>query len=106
MALANAIAGATRPTQVITWTRADGTAEDLTGATITGNLYNTSDFTTRAIAGTLSVTDGAEGVFSWAYDAADVVTAGRYRVQFTAAFGSDPTPARTTIQTWIVDEAL
>ena len=50
MALAHAVAGATRPSQVITWTRDDGTAEDLTGATITGKIRSLADGTTRDIA--------------------------------------------------------
>lgn len=106
MALAHAIAGATRPSQVITWTRDDGTPEDLTGATITGKLRRASTGDITNIAGTLSVTDATAGKFTWAYAAADVATPGHYRVQFTAAFGSEPTPARTIVADWEVKEAL
>lgn len=106
MALANAIVGATRPSQVITWYRADGTPENLTGATMTGKLRNRQSGEVRDIAGVLSVTDGAGGVFTWAYDADDVATVGRYDVQFTAAFGTSPTPARTIVDRWAVEEAL
>lgn len=104
MALANAVQGATRPNQSITWTRADDTAEVLTGATLTGVIRDAAG-TVRAITGTLAVTDGANGVFSWNYSAADVATAGRFEVQFTAAFGSDPTPARTLATSWEVKPA-
>jgi hypothetical protein len=106
MALASAIKTAKRPSQSITWTRADGTAEDLTGATITGYIYSQQSGTTRAIDGTLSVTSAASGVFSWAYGTADVAEAGYFRVQFNAAFGSAPTPAKTTIAEWYVSERL
>ena len=102
MALAPAIAGALRPSQVITWTRDDGTAEDLTGATITGTL-KPSGGVVRAIAGTLTVTTAASGIFTWAYAAADVV-AGMYEVQFNAAFAATPTPARTYITSWLVTD--
>jgi hypothetical protein len=101
MALAAAVQGATRPSQVITWTRADGTAEDLTGATITGTIKDSAG-TVRAITGTLTVTTAASGVFTWAYSSADVATDGNYTVQFTAAFGGVPTPARTIKTPWVV----
>lgn len=103
MALAYAVQGALRPSQIITWTRSDDTAEVLTGATITGTIKNDAG-TVRAIAGTLTVTDGATGTFRWDYAAGDVATAGIYTVQFTAAFGSSPTPARTLKAQWLVYE--
>lgn len=92
--LPNWVAGALRPSMLLTWYR-DGTttAEDLTGATLTGTITKLfGDGATRAIAGTLTVTDAAGGVFRWDFDAADVVE-GVYLVQFNAAFGSGPTPA-------------
>ncbi len=101
MALAHAITGATRPSQVITWTRDDSTPEDLSGATLTGTIKNSLGVV-RAIAGTLTVTTAASGIFTWAYHVDDVATAGKYRVQFTAAFGSTPTPAKTVIADWVV----
>jgi len=104
MALAYAVAGALRPSQIITWTRADDTPEVLTGATITGTIRNDANIV-RAIAGTLTVTDGATGTFRWDYAAGDVATAGIFAVQFTAAFGSSPTPARTLKAQWIIYEA-
>lgn len=106
MALAAAVAGATRPSQIITWTRADGNAETLTDATITGRIRDRATGTARAIAGALTVTDGAAGQFRWNYDAADVATAGSYDVQFTAAFLAGATPAKTFVAQWTVAEAL
>lgn len=100
MALADAVAGALRPAQSITWTRDDGTAENLTGATLSGTLQPLGG-TKRAIAGVLTVTTAASGIFSWAYAAGDVVE-GQYKVQFNALFGVDPTPARTYKAQWQV----
>jgi hypothetical protein len=106
MALAAAVQNALRPSQIITWTRADGNAETLTDATLTGKIRDRTTGTTRAIAGTLTVVDGAAGQFRWDYVAADVVTAGTFDVQFVAAFASTPTPAKTFVAQWTVAEAL
>ena len=105
MPLADAVAGAIRPAQSITWVRTDGLPEDLTGATLTGVLLPLPYGPVRAIAGTLTVTDANDGVFSWTYHAADVV-AGSYLVQFTATFGTGLTPARTFDTSWIVHPVL
>lgn len=105
MALAEAIKGATRPSQVITWTRGEGVPEDLTGATLTGKI-KARDGTLRNIAGTLTVTDGTNGIFLWSYDAADVASDGWFVVQFTALFGASPTLAKTHKSSWRVYEAL
>ena len=107
MSLASAVEGSLRPSQSITWTREGvNTPEPLTGATLTGKIRNCDTGTTRDIAGTLTVTDGANGVFTWDYAAADVAEAGLFDVQFTAAFGTSPTPARTVVGRWEVDEAI
>ena len=106
MALAAAVAGATRPSQIITWQRADGNAENLTDATITGRVRDRATGTARAIAGTLTVTDGAAGQFRWDYAAADVAAAGTFDVQFIAAFASGQTPAKTFVAQWTVGEAI
>jgi hypothetical protein len=107
MALANAVRGGLRPSQIVTWER-DGTgiAEPLTGATLTGWIRDRSTGITRAIAGTLTVTDAAAGEFRWDYAAGDVVASGQFDVQFNAAFGSGQTPARTFVTRWEVKEAL
>lgn len=102
MALADAIYGAKRPSQQITWTREDGTAEDLTGATLTGYIRSHQTGTVRAIDGTLSVTTAASGIFTWAYGTNDVGEVGGFEVQFNAAFGSAPTPAKTIVTEWRV----
>lgn len=104
MALAPAVQGALRPSQVITWADDDGVALNLTNATLTGKIRNGAG-TVRAIAGTLSVTTAASGVFTWEYAAGDVVDAGLFDVQFTAAFPLSPTPARTLWAKWLVHEA-
>lgn len=105
MGLASAIQNAKRPSQVITWTRDDGTAEDLSGATITGFIKNSAG-TVRAIDGTLTLTTPASGIFTWAYGDNDVATAGEFTVQFNAAFGSAPTPAKTIAASWYVYPAF
>lgn len=106
MALAQAIRDSLRPSQIITWTRGDNTPENLTGATLTGKIRGNVTGTVRDIAGTLTVTDGANGVFTWAYHADDVADAGRFMVQFKATFDSEPSPARTIASEWFVYEAF
>jgi hypothetical protein len=107
MALAAAVRGGLRPSQIITWQRDDsGDVETLTGATLTGWIRDRSTGTTRAIAGALTVTDGAAGEFRWDYAADDVAAAGQFDVQFSAAFLTGQTPARTYVARWEVKEAL
>ena len=106
MGLAPAIAGATRPGQQITWLDGDGLPVDLTGATITGKMKNKNSGQTRDITGLLTLTDASNGVFTWTYDVGDVATAGAYVVQFTATYGSAPSPERNIIAGWTVMEAL
>ena len=104
MSLADAVAGALRPAQQITWTRSDGNPENLTGATLSGVIRSNSTGVVRAIAGSLTLTDAANGVFTWTYNSADLV-AGSYLVQFTATFGAGLTPARTFEMAWTVHPA-
>lgn len=106
MALADAIAGGKRPSQVITWTDEDGTAFDLSGATITARIKNIVTGVTTDADGVLTITSAATGVFRWDYGTNDVLVAGLFEVQFTAAFGSTPTPARTLSAPWLVHEAI
>ena len=107
MALAAAVKGARRPSQSIVWQRENGGgAEDLTAATLTGIIRDRATNTARAIAGVLAVTDGPAGAFRWDYAAADVAEAGAFDVQFTAAFASGATPARSFVTRWDVREAL
>lgn len=89
MALQSAVQNDRHTAQSITW-NAGSAAKDLTGATITGTITEQREGgTTRAITGTLTVTNAAGGVFSWAYSAADTATLGDYYVQFTATYASD-----------------
>ena len=101
MALAVAVQGAKRPSQVISWPVGD-VPLNLSGATITGKIASPYSGT-RDIVGALTVTDAAGGVFTWIYDDADVAEAGRFLVQFTAAFGSEPSPARNFMEEWVVE---
>jgi hypothetical protein len=100
MALPTVVAGGLRPALMITWRLDDGTALDLTGATLSGTI-TTRAGVTRAIEGVLSVTDPINGWFSWAVTAADVVE-GRYKVQLTATFPTGPSPAKTFETDWVV----
>ncbi len=106
MALAAAVQGALRPEQQITWTDADGDAVDLTGATITARIRNLLSGVTVNSTGSFTVVDAANGIFIWSYSSADVATAGQFAVQFTASYGTPPTPERTIAQSWIVHEAV
>jgi TRAP-type mannitol/chloroaromatic compound transport system substrate-binding protein len=100
--LAPAIQNATRPSQVITWTRGDSSPENLTDAVITAKIYDASTNVSRAVTGSLSITTAAAGVFTWAYSPADVLIAGAFEVQFTATFSLAPTVAKTISERWHV----
>src|SRR6185369_15431602 len=101
MALQPAIQTDRHTGQLVTWHYADGvTPKDISGATITGTITDTAD-ATRAVDGSLLVTDGPNGVFSWAYGANDTATVGRYAVQFTATYG-DAKPDSSFEQQWDV----
>lgn len=102
MALAGAIQGARRPSQTITWTDDSGTAIDLSGATITARIRNVTNNSTVDSDGTFTIVTAASGIFRWDYSATDVETAGNFEVQFTATYGSAPTPARTISAWWVV----
>ena len=105
--LAAGIQGALRPTQQITWLDGEGVALDLTDATVTGVIRNRASGAARAVAGDLDITQAANGIFVWTYDAADVADAGHFDVQFTATWDAPAlSPARTFTATWQVYEAL
>lgn len=106
MSLSAAIVGAKRPSQIITWTDDEGNAFDLTGAAITARIRNRTTYATVASDGTFTITNASSGVFRWDYGATDVATAGLYEVQFTATFGSGPTPAKTVTELWEVKESI
>lgn len=108
MTLPNWVQGATRPSMMVTWYRdSTTTAEDLTGATLTGSIRRGGEGGTKeAITGALTLTDATNGVFRWDLSAADVANAGRLEVQFVATFGSGQTPAKTFVVIWYIDSAL
>lgn len=106
MALPDAVQNTLKPGLELTWTRTDGTAEDLTGATLSGVIRNMITGVSRAIAGTLSVSDASNGVFTWTFAAADVADAGLHQVQFSASFESGATPAKSYVTSWHIREAL
>jgi hypothetical protein len=95
--------GTTYLQMVVPWVDQDGDAVDLTGATITGRLYNLATRTSRAIAGTLAKDPDVDTQMFWTPDAADVA-AGNYEVQFTATFASKPLV--TFKATWSVEAAI
>ena len=88
MALENANQGARHTVQQITWTRTDGTAQNLTGATLTGRIFeiHDPDAPGRAIDGALALVTAASGIFSWTYGATDVASHGKFQVQFKATY--------------------
>lgn len=106
MALVDAVQDGLRPSQRLTWVDASGVAVDLTGATLSGIIRSRATGSARVIAGTLSITDATGGVFTWEYDAADVVDAGLFDVQFVASYSSGLTPAKTFVSVWAVRESL
>lgn len=89
MELASAIEGARHTAQQVTWTYDDGTAVDLTGATITGYKRDRRIGEVTALDGTLQAADAANGVFLWTYGENDVAEPGIYSVQFVATFDED-----------------
>lgn len=86
MALADAIQGATYTGQQITWTKKDGSAQNLSGATLSGKI-KAVDKTVTSITGLLAISDAVNGVFDWTYSAADVAASGDFTVQFKATYG-------------------
>ena len=103
MALADAVQNARRPSQLITWTDADGAPLDLSGATITARV--TRNGVTTASDGVFVVMTAASGIFRWEYGVVDVATEGFFDVQFTATFGTAPTRARSLAMSWQVYKA-
>lgn len=106
MALPDAVQGAKRPSLQITWTDENGVAVDLSGATLTARIQDVSTGDVRAADGTFVIVTAASGIFRWDFGTTDVADAGTYMVQFNAAFGSTPTPARTFLTRWRVLAAI
>lgn len=103
MALAPAVQGARYTAQQITWTDTNGTAKNLTGATITARLRDEYG-NERAADGTFALVTAASGIFSWTYGAGDVGIPGWYTVQFKADYGTNYDLSLP--QQWRVYEAL
>lgn len=106
MALVKAVQGGVRPSPEIVWKLSDGSVLNLSGASLTGWIHNPETNITRAISGDLSVSDAAAGKFTWDYAAADVAEAGKFEVQFNAAFAAGPSPARHYKAKWEVEGSL
>jgi len=105
MALPDAVKGGKRPSALITWLDGDDAAVDLSGATITARITD-DDRVTRDADGDFVITDAANGVFRWDYGDTDIGTAGTFNVQFSASFGTSPTPLRMIMTRWIVHPYL
>ena len=101
-AIDSAVQGSVRPSLEITWADEDGVSMNLTNATVTGTIRANATGAVRAIAGDITVTDAEAGVFRWDLDAADVATAGQFRVQFEATYSVGQTPARSVPAAWRV----
>ncbi len=105
MSLSKAIKGAKHSPQQITWKKSDGTAYDLTGATITARIKNKSTGQARAADGTFTIVTAASGIFNWAYGTNDVSEAGKFDVQIIASY-SDSKNDKTFTEEWIVEDAI
>lgn len=102
--LPNGVQGS-RDTVTIYWYYPDGTAVTLTSATITGVYQNISTETVYAADGVFAVTDGANGIFTWAYGAGDVGSSGNFLVQIKAVL-ADTTVIYSSKVPWSVEETL
>lgn len=105
MALSKGVKGARHSSQRITWKKEDGTAYDLTGATITARLRNKATGQARAADGTFAIVTAASGIFDWTYGANDVSETGKFDVQFLASY-SDSKSDKTFLEEWIVEDAI
>ena len=87
-AISDALVGARHTAQTITWLDDQGTAKNLTGATITARIEPQAGGAARDSDGAFSlVGGGTTGQFTWTYGATtDLATAGKFNVQFKAAF--------------------
>ena len=105
MALTDAVQNSTQLPVSITWTRDDGSALNLSGATITGRIISIETGVARDIDGSLDITTAASGVFQWDYGTTDVGTAGVFYVQFVATYGTGE-KVRSKKQLWNVKQAI
>jgi hypothetical protein len=102
MVIPDAVQGGTHTPRSFTWTRGDGSAQDLTGATLSGTKKNirTGEVTDLAD-GSLTIVSAAAGTFTWTLDPADVAEAGAYDVQFLATYAADNVEV-SMIGRWLV----
>lgn len=101
MSLQPAVEGARHTAQTITFARADEATQNLTDATITATIRDVRTGIETAATGTFTLVTATSGIFSWAYSAGDVATAGQYQVQFKATY-ADLSFDRSEWQDWIV----
>ena len=101
-AIDSAVQGSLRPSLEVVWEDGDGVAMNLTNSSLAGTIRSNSTGVVRAIAGVLEIVDAEAGVFRWDLDAADVATAGQFRVQFEATYSIGQTPARSVPTAWRV----
>lgn len=89
----------------ITWLKQGTTTpEDISSPTsFTGAIESGSGptYTKVAISGTLTVTDGANGVFTWTWNATDTILTGQFLVQFVIVKTGVPS-LRSFSEPWTV----
>lgn len=105
MALPSVIEGSKYDPIDITWADEDGTARDLTGATLTGRLKNEETSEITVIDGSLVLLDADDGIFTWTLGDNDVGTVGKFFVQFIATYAGGES-ARSVAERWCVNDAF
>lgn len=85
------IAGSTRPSWIISVIQTDNNPFNLTGATFTGVLRDVSSNLIITLAGSYSITDAANGTFTYAPVAADVAVPGIFIWETVITISSQPT---------------
>lgn len=105
MSAIRAVQGGRWPPQPLVWEQG-GVAANLVGATgITGTMTNRATGVTRAITGTITITDPSRGEFAWYYSVADVAEWGEFDVEFVAAFAEGLTPGKTFLTRWSISKS-
>jgi hypothetical protein len=84
------VQGSTANPPLITWSKSDGTAQDITGYTITGRLFSIERRTARAITGTFDIVDPTDGIFRWNRSTVDLAQEGMFEVQFIGTAATVP----------------
>jgi len=99
------VQGATHTALQITFLDEDGTAYDLTGATMSARIKNRGTGVAAAATGTFALVTASSGIFSYRPSAADVLTDGTYQIQFIATYG-DSTKDKTFAVGLTISEAI